>query len=147
MEGTAGAEPSEAQRAQPDRSLWQQTPRAAMWWCLLFSTVTTTGLVLLIGFLVALYGFSFLFFDAMGRGDGVRPDLNGFGVAFVLAVVVDMGTALTLAWLAGKSPVRTWPPALQGLAAALLALAAAMCAIAVPLRISPLDLVRLVLQL
>jgi hypothetical protein len=117
-----------------------------MWWTLVFSAVTTTGLVLLVFFLVAVYALVYLMMDVAGHGDGLRPDQNGFGVAFVVAVVVNMGCALTFGWLAGQSPIQTWPPVLQGLAASLLALVVAVCAISVPLGVSPLDIVRLVLN-
>jgi hypothetical protein len=117
-----------------------------MWWTLVFSAATTTGLVLLVFFLVAMYTVASVIMDATGHRDSLRADGNGFGAAFALAVVVNLGSALMFGWLAGQSPLRTWPPVLQGLAASLLALALALCAISVPLGVSPVDLLRLVLD-
>jgi hypothetical protein len=55
-------------------------------------------------------------------------------------VIVNLLGAVALAWL-GSKPGRTWPPSVQGLAAALLAAVGAACALLLTLGINPVDFV------
>ncbi len=67
------------------------------------------------------------------------PDVARYRVGFTVAVIVNLVSAPALARLACHTPGRTWPPILQGLAAALIAAIAAGSALLVTVGINPLD--------
>lgn len=110
-----------------------------MWWALVFAAVTTAGLGLLAwGLLVMdalIYGAS----AVVGPEAITAPDGARYRLGFSVAVVFNLATAVGLARLSSHTPGRTWPTALQGLAAALLAAVAAACALLVTVGINPVD--------
>ena len=111
-----------------------------VWWALAFGGVTTTGLgVLAWGILIA-HALSYGVADVISPGTMAAPDGGRYGVAFVVGVVVNLSSAVALSWLAFHTPGRTWPPSVQGLAAALFAAVGAACALLLTLGIDPVDL-------
>ena len=112
-----------------------------MWWALGFAAVTTAGLGLLAWGLLVLDVLIYGTADVIGPETITAPDGARYRLGFTLAVAVNLATAAGLAGLACHTPGRTWPPAFQGLAAALLATVAAGCALLVAIGINPVDFV------
>jgi hypothetical protein len=113
-----------------------------VWWALGFSVVTTVGLGVLV--------WGILIVDLIGYGAAAvmmpettptAPEDAPYGLAFAVGVVVNVVCASALARLAFRTPVRTWPPAVQGLAAALTAGLTAVCALLLTLGINPVGFV------
>lgn len=112
-----------------------------MWWALGFAAVTTAGLGLLAWGLLVMDALIYGTAAVIGPEIITAPDGARYRLGFTLAAAVNLATAAGLAGLACHTPGRTWPPALQGLAAALLATVAAGCALLVTIDINPVDFV------
>jgi hypothetical protein len=112
-----------------------------VWWALAFGAVTTAGLGILAWGILIAQALSYGVADVISPGAMKAPDGGRYGQAFVVGVAVNLSSSLALAWLAFRTPGRTWPPAAQGLAAALLAAVGAACALLLTLGINPVDFV------
>jgi hypothetical protein len=112
-----------------------------VWWALAFAAVTTGGLALLVWALLILHAFAYGGAAVIQLEPIDPPDTARYLLAFTVAVTVNLASAAALGDLAGHTPGRTWPPALQGLAAAVLAAVAAGCALLLTLGINPVDFV------
>ena len=112
-----------------------------MWWALGFAAVTTVGLALLgLGLFIILaliYGGA----AVIGPGTIAAPDDARYALGFTAAVIVNLASASALALLVCHTPGRTWPPALQGFAAAVLAAVVACCVLLLAVGINPVDFV------
>lgn len=112
-----------------------------MWWALVFAVVTTAGLGLLAWGLLVMHALTYGAAAVIGPETITAPGGARYRLGFTVGVAVNFATAAGLARLACHTPGRTWPPALQGLAAALLAAVAASCALLVTIGINPVDFV------
>ena len=110
-----------------------------MWWALVFAAVTTAGLGLLAWGLLVMHALIYGAGEVIGPEGLSAPDGARYRLGFTVAVVVNLAAAAGLARLACHTPGRTWPTALQGLAAALLAAVAAGGALLVTVGINPVD--------
>jgi hypothetical protein len=113
-----------------------------MWWTLGFGALTTVGL--------AVFTYGLLLFDALVYGTtkviapetGLAPPNNDrYGLAFAVAVIVNLVSGPVLIWLATRTRARTWRPVALGLCAALVAAMAATCALLLTLGINPVEFV------
>ena len=111
----------------------------SVWWALAFAAVTTVGLALVAWGLLILHAFVYGSAAVIQLEPIAPPDDARYLLAFTIAVTVNLATAAALAWIAWYTPVRTWPAALQGLAAAVLAAVAGVCALLLTLGINPVD--------
>ena len=137
VDGTAtGAEagPSDGRPAPQPRSGYEP-----VWWALAFAVVTTAGLGLLAWGLLIMHALIYGAGAVVGPETIAAPDGARYRLGLTVAVVVNLATAAGLARIAAQTPGRTWSPALQGLAAALLAAVAAGCALLVTVGINPVD--------
>jgi hypothetical protein len=93
-----------------------------MTWGLGFTGVTVGGLAVLS---VGLFAMEALIHGSIKvwapEAEIASPDSGTFGWAFALAVGVALVTTIGVARLTECTPVRRWPPVLQGLAAAAVA--------------------------
>jgi hypothetical protein len=105
----------------------------------MFAAVATVALGLLAGGLLVMHALIFGTAAVLGPETITAPGGARYRLGFTVALAVNLATAAGLAGLAGHTPARTWPPALQGLAAALLAAVAAGCALLVTIGINPVD--------
>jgi hypothetical protein len=110
-----------------------------VWWALAFSAVSTAALLALAWVLLIMHALGYGVAAVMASEAVTAPDGDRYGLAFAVAAIVNLASAATLAWLASRTPVRTWPPAAQGLAGALLAAVAAVCVLLLALGIRPVD--------
>jgi hypothetical protein len=108
-------------------------------WALVFAAVTTAGLGLLAWGLLVMHALFYGAGAVIGPEAITAPDGARYRVGFTVAVVVNLATAAGVARLACHTPGGTWPTALQGLAAALLAAVAAGCALLVTVGMNPVD--------
>jgi hypothetical protein len=123
-------------RRVPTRSRYQP-----VWWALAFSAATTAGLGILAWWILITHALSFGVAGVISPGAMAAPDGGRYSLAFVVGVVVNFSSAVWLAWLAFHTHARTWPPAVQGLGAAILAAVGAACALLLALGIHPVDFV------
>ncbi len=123
---------------RPARGRFEYQP---VWWALAFAAVTTVGLALLAWGLLILHALVYGSAAVIQLEPITPPDDALYLVAFTVAVMVNLASAAALAWIAWHTPVRAWPPALQGLAAAVLAAVAGVCALLLTLGINPVDFV------
>ena len=112
-----------------------------MWWALGFAAVTTVGLALLGWGLLIMHTLIYGTAAVIGPGTIPAPADARYRLGFTVAVIVNLASALVLARLAWHTPGRTWPPVLQGLAAAGLAAVVAGCAFLLAVGINPVDFV------
>ncbi|HEU5144185.1 MAG TPA: hypothetical protein VFT81_03345 [Dermatophilaceae bacterium] len=112
-----------------------------VWWALAFGAVTTAGLGILAWWILIAHALSHGVADVISPGAMAAPDGRRYGLALAGGGIVNLSSAMALAWLAFHTPGRTWPPAAQGLAAALVAAVGAACALLLTLGINPVDLV------
>lgn len=68
-------------------------------------------------------------------------DGDRYRLAFVVGVIANLASASSLAWLAARTPARTWNPVVQGLTAAVLAAAAGASALLLTLGMNPIAFV------
>lgn len=129
----AGAWPDD-RRPAPARSAYQP-----VWWALVFAAVTTVGLGLLAWGLLVMHALTYGTATVIGPEAITAPDGARYRLGILVALAVNLATAAGLAGLVGHTPGRSWPPALQGLAAALVAAVAAGCALLVVVGINPVD--------
>ena len=137
VDGTAtGAEagPGDGRPAPQPRSGYEP-----VWWALAFAVVTTAGLGLLAWGLLIMHALIYGAGAVVGPETIAAPDGARYRLGLTVAVVVNLATAAGLTRIAAHTPGRTWSPALQGLAAALLAAVAAGCALLVTVGINPVD--------
>lgn len=118
----------------------QPRPRSeAVGWALVFGVLTSLALAALAVVLLLMnamaYGVALVFApDVLAS-----PDESRYLLALVFGVVLSMAGSPALAWLGFGSSSRSWPPMVQGLAAAVLAAVVAVCALLLTLGISPID--------
>ncbi|HEX6249284.1 MAG TPA: hypothetical protein VFZ64_15560 [Nocardioidaceae bacterium] len=117
------------------------SPGPPVWWALGLGVVSSVGLAALTAWVFVVdaigYGAATLFaMDAVEAPDGDR-----YRLAFAVGMLVTLASAATLAWLGQQTPGRTWPPAVQGLVAALCAAVAGSCVLLLTLGISPIGFV------
>lgn len=109
-----------------------------IWWALGFSALTTVGLAALT------WGLAIVHALVYGVGAVVAPqtiaavDGDHYRLAFVVGVVASLAIASFLAWLAARTPARTWSPVVQGLTAAILAAVAGAGALLLTLGVNPI---------
>jgi hypothetical protein len=65
-------------------------------------------------------------------------DSDGYRLAFAVGAIATLASTSSLAWLAARTPARTWSPLAQGLAAALLAALAGASALLMTLGMNPI---------
>jgi hypothetical protein len=131
-----GAEPTGGGRAPRPRSRYQ-----AVWWAFGFAVVTTAGLALLGLGLFMVFALTYGAAAVVGPEMIAAPDDARFALGFTAAAIVNLASAPALALLAGHTPCRTWPPALQGFAAAVLEVVVAGCVLLLGVGINPVDFV------
>lgn len=120
----------------------QPRPRSeAVGWALVFGVLTSLALAALAVVLLLMHAMAYgvaLVFAPAALG---APDDNRYLLALVFGVVLSMAGSPALAWLGFGSSSRSWPPMVQGLAAAVAAAVVALCALLLTLGISPIDFV------
>lgn len=131
----AGAGPGDRHSAPQPRSRHR-----AVWWALAFAAGTTLVLGLLVWGLLVMHALVYGTAAVIGPETITAPAGGRYRLGFTVALAVNLVTAAGLAGLVGRTPGRSWPPALQGLAAALLAAVAAGCALLITVGINPVDL-------
>jgi hypothetical protein len=109
-----------------------------MGWALVFGVVTSLALAVLAVGLLIMDALAYGFTSVLAPDAAAAPDDGYYLLALVFGVVVSMAGAPALAWLGFGASSRTWPPVLQGLAAALCAAVAAVCALLLTLGINPI---------
>ena len=109
----SGAEPGDGHRAPQPRSRYQPA-----WWALAFAAVTTAVLGLLAWGLLVMHALTYGAAAVVGPESIAAPDGDRYRVGFAVAAVVNLVSAPALAGLACPSSERTWPPIVQGVAAA-----------------------------
>ena len=115
-----------------------RTSVGPVWWSLVFGALTTAGLAVLTCGLLVLHALSYGVVAVIAPEAGVAaPDGGRHVFAFAVGVVVQLATASASTWLAPRTPLRAWPPVVQGLATALVAATVASCALLLTLGISP----------
>lgn len=105
----------------------------------MFAGVTTVALGLLAWGLLVMHALIYGTAAVIGPDTITAPGGARYRLGFIVAVAVNLATAAALAGLVGRTPGRMWPPAFQGLAAALLAAVAAGGALLVTVGINPVD--------
>jgi hypothetical protein len=123
-----------------DRPTW---PRSAMW-ALGFGAVTTVGLGVLTGMLILLHAFVSGVIGVIGQpGTEAIEALEPlrYVVAFAVGAVVNLAVALSLVWVASRTPARDWPPLAQGALAAFFAAVLGLWALLQVLGIGLVDFV------
>ncbi|MFP5335884.1 MAG: hypothetical protein ACLGIV_11285 [Actinomycetes bacterium] len=115
---------------------------APVGWALAFGSLTTVGLAVLAAALLVEHTLVY------GAATVIRPetrvaapDGGRYGLAFAVGAVVNLGMASALGWTAPRTAIRTWPPVVQGLGAALVAAVAAGCVLLLTLGIDPVGFV------
>jgi hypothetical protein len=81
---------------------------------------------------------------AYGFGAVVAPqtvaaiDGDRYRLAFAVGVIANLASASSLAWLAARTPARTWNPVVQGLTAAIPAAVVGASAVLLALGMNPI---------
>jgi hypothetical protein len=139
---TGGGRPTAPTHPQHEGASAEKPPRSPsrpVWWALAFSAVSTAALLALAWALLIAHALGYGVAAVMAPEAVAAPDGDRYRVAFAIAAILNLAGAMTLAWLASRTPARTWPPAAQGLAGALFAAVAAACVLLLALGISPVD--------
>ncbi|MGH3363155.1 MAG: hypothetical protein ACRDOW_00390 [Nocardioidaceae bacterium] len=118
-------------------------------WSVVFTLSVLLALALLCSMLfffhaVAL-GADSLFSAATGDPTVGPPDSRTYGAAFAVSVLVAVALCLFLLGIARRTPVATWPAALQGLIAAVVTGVPAYLALTLMLHIDPITPLSLLL--
>lgn len=113
-----------------------------MWWSLGFSGLTTLGLGALTLALLLTHALIYGTLEVIGPIKGVTaPEGNSYRMAFAVGAVINLAGGPALAWLTVRTPARSWPPVILGLAAALVAAVAAACTLLLILGLNPVEFV------
>ena len=113
-----------------------------VWWSLGFGGLTTLGLGVLAWGLLIAHALMYGTIEVIGLSKGITaPESNRYLLAFAVGAVVNLAGAPALIWLAVRTRVRSWPPVVLGLAAALVAAVAAACALLLVLGLNPVEFV------
>lgn len=113
-----------------------------VWWSLGFSGLTTLGLGVLTWGLLIAHALMYGTLEVIGPTKGITaPEGNRYLLAFVVAAFVNLVGAPALIWLVVRTGVRSWPPVVLGLGAALVAAVAGACALLLMLGLNPVEFV------
>lgn len=135
---TANSAPDDAEGSSSRRRSSRFRP---VWWALGFSALTTVGLGALAWAIVIVHALVY------GVGAAVAPqaiaavDGDRYRLAFAVGLIANVASASCLAWLAARTPARSWNPVVQGLTAAVLAAVAGASALLLSLGMNPLAFV------
>ena len=112
-----------------------------VWWAIGFSILTTVGLGALTWGLVIAHALAYLVGAVVGPQTIAAVDGDPYRLAFAVGLIANLASASSLAWLAARTPARTWNPVVQGLTAAFLAAVAGASALLLALGMNPIAFV------
>ena len=112
-----------------------------VWWALGFSALTTVGLGALTWGLVIVHALAYGVGAVVGPQTIAAVDGDAYRLAFAVGLIANLASASSLAWLAARTPARTWNPVVQGLTAAVLGAVAGASALLLVLGMNPIAFV------
>ncbi|USQ77624.1 hypothetical protein [Ornithinimicrobium cryptoxanthini] len=111
---------------------------APVWWTLPLLVLTTATLVLLAWALLVMHGMTYGIFEVLRpQARALPPEFRRYDSALLVGVTVNVVLALALAWSAGRTRARGWPPIAVAALAAVLSLTVAGSVLLLMLGISP----------
>ena len=113
----------------------------SVWWALGFSVPTLVGLGALTWGIVIAHALAYGVGTVAAPNTIAAVDGDRYRLAFVVGVIATLASASSMAWLAARTPARTWSPLAQGLAAALFAAVAGASALLMTLGMNPIGFV------